>query len=193
MSTQEWRPSREQVWLSVGAIVGVVLAGVLVVVLLVTDNQSTPAQIPANSPSPTTATTTGEGGQLATARDASLKAAEEAAVVLNTLDYHNAEQGLTQWESVATSPLLDELKGKHAQNVDDVEKARTTSTAKVLAAAVSRVAADTSSTDVLISVEVTVADSKGASTVKLLREKVTMTSTGDGWRVSAIAMIEPAG
>jgi Mce-associated membrane protein len=193
MSERDWRPSREQVWLSVGAIVGVMLAGVLVTVLLVTGNQSSPAQLPASSPSSTAVTTTSEGGQVATARDASLKAAEEAAVVLNTLDYHNADRGLTQWESVATSPLLDELKGKHAQNVDDVEKARTTSTAKVLAAAVSRVAADASSADVLVSVEVTVADSKGASTVKLLREKITMTSIGDGWKVSAIAMIEPAG
>jgi Mce-associated membrane protein len=186
-------PRREQLWLSVGAIIGVVLAGVFVAVLLVTSNQSGPAQIPASSPSSTSAPATGEGGQVATARDASLKAAEDAAVVLNTLDYHNAEQGLTQWESVATGALLDELKGKHAEHVDDVEKARTTSTAKVLAAAVSRVAADTSSAEVLISVEVTVTDSKGTPTVKLLREKVTMTQTGEGWKVSAITTIEPTG
>lgn len=195
MSTETPEPDektkrQERVWLSAGALVGVVVAGLAVAIVVLTGKGggSNPAAPPLSST--TAAPPVGTGQALASARDESLKAAEDAVVVLNTLDYHSAASDLTHQESVATAPLLDELKARHDATAANAEKAKTVSTAKVLAAAVSKIAQDNSSAEVLVSVEVTVTDPKGPN-VKQLRQKLTMLHTGEGWKTSALATVEP--
>jgi hypothetical protein len=184
---------RERAWLAIGALVGVIVAGAIIAVLVIMGNKGgTP---PARQLPATTASASGAvaGAPVGTTRDDSLRIAEEAAPALNTLDYKTLQQGLDRWEALATAPLLDELKSKRAGLASTVEKAKTASTAKVLAAAVSKVSLDASSADVLVLVEVKTTDAKNASTVKQLRQRLTVAQTAQGWKISAIATIEPAG
>jgi Mce-associated membrane protein len=193
----EKEPRQERVWLAAGALIGVIVAGILVTVglLLSSDDGSPPPAAPVSPTSqPATVSAADPASSIGNARDESLKAAEQAVVVLNTLDYRiAAQEGLDRWESVATGALLEELRAKRAETSSTVSKAKTSTTAKVLAAAASRVAQDGSSADILVSVEVTVTDARGTPTVKQVREKLTMTRTGDGWKVGAISTVEPAG
>jgi Mce-associated membrane protein len=180
---------REQVWLIAGALAGVIVAGVIVALLIVSGSRggSPPAR-------PTTAGSSTGGAQsgvpFGTSRDDSLRAAEEAAVTLNTLDYKNVQPGLDRWEAVAAGPLLDQLKARRPDAASTAEKAKSASTAKVLVAAVSKISPDASSAEVLALVEVTVTDSKGTTT-KQVREKLGVIQTAAGWKISAISPVEP--
>jgi Mce-associated membrane protein len=185
---------RERLWLVAGALVGVIVAGVLIGVFVLTGDND-PGVPASRVPRPSTPAgpATADAGRISAARDESLRAAEAAAVVLNTLDHRDVRLGLERWESVATNPLLDELSAKRAETLAAVQKAKTTSTAKVLAAAVSRVAADNLGTEVLVAVEVTVVDANGDSAVSQIRQKLGMVQTGMGWKVSALTRVEPLG
>jgi Mce-associated membrane protein len=180
---------REQIWLISGALAGVIVAGVIVALLIVSGSRggSPPAR-------PTTAGSSSSGGQsgvpFGTNRDDSLRAAEEAAVTLNTLDYKTVQPGLDRWEAVAAGPLLDQLKTRRSEAASTAEKAKSASTAKVVVAAVAKISPDASSAEVLALVEVTVTDSKGTST-KQVREKLSVIQTAAGWRISAISTVEP--
>jgi Mce-associated membrane protein len=181
---------RERIWLIAGAALGVLVAGLIVGFLVVSGNKTgTPPTGPQLTLTPSGASA---AAPIGTTRDDSLRTAEEAAIALNTLDYRSAEQGLEKWESLATAPLLDELKADHAAAASRVEKAKTNSAAKVLGAAVSKVAPDGSSADVLVVVQVSIMDAKGASTSKQIRERLTVTQTATGWKISAMQVVEPA-
>lgn len=192
MTAPDPQARRERTWLVIGALAGVLVAGVIVALLIVAGNKgATPPTRPL--PSTTRSASGPAGAQLGTARDDSLRAAEEAAVTLNTLDYKAVQQGLDRWEALATTPLLDQLRSRRADAAATVEKAKTASTAKVLAAAASKVNPDASSADVLVVVEVTTTDAKNASTTKQLRERLSVLQTAQGWKISAATVVEPAG
>jgi hypothetical protein len=183
---------RERAWLAIGALVGVILAGVIIALLIVMGNKgATPPTRPL--PSTTRSASGAAGAPIGAGRDDSLRTAEEAAVTLNTLDYKAVQQGLDRWEAVATTPLLDQLRTRRAEAAATAEKAKTASTAKVLAAAVSKVNPDASSADVLVVVEVTTTDAKNATSTKQLRERLSVLQTAQGWKISAAAIIQPAG
>jgi Mce-associated membrane protein len=181
---------RRSLWLASGTLAGVVVAVLVIAVLLISGNKG---DAPPAAPPSTASDAATSGPTLAADRDESMRFAEEAVVILNTLDYRTAQQGLDRWESVATAPLLDQLRTRRAEAASTAEQTKTASTAKVLAAALSRFSPDASGADVLAAVEVTTVDEKGAPTVKTLREKFTLLNTGQGWKVSAVAVVEPAG
>jgi len=180
---------REQVWLIGGALAGVLVAGVIVALLIVSGSRG--GKPPAR-PTPAGSSSSGaqSGVPVGTNRDDSLRAAEEAAVTLNTLDYKSIQPGLDRWEAVAAGPLLDQLKARRSDAASTAEKAKSSSTAKVLVAAVSKIAPDASSAEVLALVEVTVTDSKGTTT-KQVREKLGVIQTAAGWKISAISTVDP--
>jgi Mce-associated membrane protein len=181
---------REQVWLIGGALAGVIVAGVIVALLIVSGSRG--GNPPARST--TAGSSTGGGAQsgvpFGTNRDDSLRAAEEAAVTLNTLDYKTVQPGLDRWEAVAAGPLLDQLKARRSEAASTAEKAKSVTTAKVVVAAVAKISPDASSAEVLALVEVTVTDSKGTTT-KQVREKLGVIQTAAGWKISAISTVEP--
>lgn len=188
---EEPSESRERVWVAAGALVGVVVAGVVLAVTVLLSSKSSPAPTEYTPGSSSTSTSGGPATKTAAIRDESLKAAESAVVVVNTLDYKALDQGLDQWESVAASPLLDDLKAKRGEASTAATKAKSSSTAKLLAAAVATIAADGNSTDVLASVEVTTTEPKGGPAVRQLRFKLTMSATPQGWKLSAVTPVEP--
>ncbi len=188
MSADE--PRQERVWLAAGSLIGVIVAGVVIVALVVSQGgDGGDTRGPVTAPT-TTSATSDVPEQLARARDDALKAAEEGVLALHTLDPKTAQDSITRWESVSTSPLLELLRIKHAENVALYSGSKTSISGKVIASAVARMAGDGSSADVLLHVEVSTTDAKG-TTVQQKREKATMIQTADGWKVSVHLPIEP--
>jgi Mce-associated membrane protein len=186
---------QERFWLSAGALIGVVVAAIAVGVVVLGGSRGGGASPAASAASaPTETSSPDPGAAVAAARDESLKAAEADVILLNSLDYHNTADGLNKWESVASAPLLDQLRSKRGDVAAAAEKNKTTSTARLLNAAVSQISQDNSSTEVLASVEVTVNDAKAATpTVKQLRQKLTMIHIADGWKASTFATVDAPG
>jgi len=180
---------QERIWLSAGALVGVIVAGLAIAVIVLTGSRGG-----SNSGGPSTqgrSTAANPGQAVAVARDESLRAAEEYVIVLNSLDYRNAAENLNRWESVSSSPLLDELRSKRTDIGTNAEKNKVVTTAKLLFGAVSKISPDNSSAEVLVAVELTVNDNKGAPTVKQVRQRLTMIHIGEGWKASTFANVEP--
>lgn len=179
---------QERVWLSAGAVIGVIVAGLVIAVVVLTGNPDGDAS--SGAPPTAGSSSVNPGAAVAAARDASLRAAEEDVIVLNTLDYRNTAENLNRWESVASTPLLDELRSKRTDTANAAEKTKTTTTAKLLFAAVAKLSPDNSQAEVLASVELTITDPKGPPTVKQVRQKITMIHIGDGWKASGFTNVE---
>jgi len=77
----------------------------------------------------------GSDADIAAGRDDALVAATQIAVNLQTLDYATVDKGLDIWQSSATGPLLAEIQKNRLQYADQLRKVQTTSTAKVVDAA----------------------------------------------------------
>jgi hypothetical protein len=190
MSVPE-EPKQERVWVAAGALVGVIVAGIVIGVLIFLQGGGDDGGVRAPvAPPSTRAATAGTPADLAKARDDALKAAEESLVTLNTVDSKAAQAGIDRWEAVTTSPLLEELKTKHAENLALYSGGKLSSSAKVLSSAVSRITGDGSSADVLVYLEVSTTDTKGSAT-KQVREKAVMLQTAGGWKLSVRTTIQP--
>ena len=77
----------------------------------------------------------------ATARDAVLQDAQQAAINLNTLDYRQVQDGLRLWEQSATGPLFDEVRANrvtYAHVITDTKTATTAASASSAPPAASR-------------------------------------------------------
>lgn len=79
----------------------------------------------------------GPGAHTAAGRDDALAAARQIAVNLQTLDYATVDKGLDIWQSSATGQLLAEIQKNRVQYSDQLRKVQTTSTARVVDAALS--------------------------------------------------------
>ncbi|MBA8927986.1 Mce-associated membrane protein [Kutzneria viridogrisea] len=129
----------------------------------------------------------------AQARDSVLAAGQRQVITLNTLDYRSAEEGLTQWQRVSTGDLLDELTRNHDSDLRTTQSTRTTTTAKVLGAAVSRLDLRAGTADVLVAVEVTATPEGGKPSVRRSRLDAALTKAGDDWKVRAVQAIGVSG
>jgi Mce-associated membrane protein len=77
----------------------------------------------------------GADADTAASRDDALVAATQIAVNLQTLDYATVDKGLDVWQSSATGPLLTEIQKNRLQYADQLRKVQTSSTARVVDAA----------------------------------------------------------
>ncbi|HEY4005548.1 MAG TPA: hypothetical protein VGM60_10255 [Pseudonocardia sp.] len=81
--------------------------------------------------------TRGAGAQAAVARDDALASARQVAANLQTLDYNTVDEGLDTWQASATGPLLGEFTKNRQQYAAQIRQARTSTTARVVDAALS--------------------------------------------------------
>jgi Mce-associated membrane protein len=120
------------------------------------------------------------------ARDAVLRAAEQGAQNMNTLDYRKVDQGLTSWEDSSTGDLHQELVQGRAQFTSQVQLAKTVTTAKILDGAVTELNDRTGKAGVIVAVQITVTPPAGAPTTKQSRMRAQLTRTPSGWKLSAL-------
>jgi Mce-associated membrane protein len=125
--------------------------------------------------------------QLARTRDVVLDAGSRALVDLNTIAPDDAEAGLDRWERSATGPLLEDLEGKREQNLAAVRAAGTSTSARLLRAAVTEV--DAGRAHMIAALEVAETGKDGQVTPKRSRLDAELASTPEGWKVTAVEVV----
>ena len=123
-------------------------------------------------------------------RDLVLGAASDQIKTLNTVDYHKAEDDLTQWQRVTTGNLLTQLTNQHDSDVNTTKSQKTVSTAKVVDAAVSTLDTHAGTATVLVAIEVTVTQNGGRPSVRKSRVDAVLSRTDDGWKTGTVQVIE---
>jgi Mce-associated membrane protein len=124
-----------------------------------------------------------------TARDEALRAAQDAVVVMNTLDYRDVDAGLDKWTEVTTGSLHDEVVNGRAQSEQAIENAQSVTKATVLSAAVKAVDARAGTATVLVALKVNVSTGGAAATDKFMRMQGTLLRTDQGWKLDGLGQV----
>ncbi|MFC6882696.1 MULTISPECIES: hypothetical protein [Actinomadura] len=119
-------------------------------------------------------------------RDRALAAADQAIVNLNTLDYRNLDAGLKVWQDSATAQLYDEIVKGRDRLRQDVEKGKTTSTAKVLESGLTELDVHAGKAAVVAAVRITITGADGKPANNTRRFAGQLTKTSSGWKLSAL-------
>jgi Mce-associated membrane protein len=123
----------------------------------------------------------------AQSRDQVLAAGEQAVQNLNTLDWQHVSTGLNTWDQSTTGGLRSQLDQGKADFTKQVEQARTVTTARVLAGAVTELDRQTGRASVMVALQITVATPGSAATTKQSRLLGQLTRTAQGWKLSDLA------
>uniref|UniRef100_UPI003C7E96A1 nuclear transport factor 2 family protein n=1 Tax=unclassified Streptomyces TaxID=2593676 RepID=UPI003C7E96A1 len=119
-------------------------------------------------------------------RDEALAAGEQAVQNMNTLDHAKVEQGLDSWEESTTGDLHKQLVDGRDAFVEQIEAARTVSTAEILSGAVTELDDRAGKAGVMVALRVTVTAPEGKPAVKESRMLGQLTRTSEGWKLSAL-------
>jgi len=119
-------------------------------------------------------------------RDAVLTAATQAVQNLNTLDYHTVSDGFGLWQQSVTGDLASQLAQGKDQFEAQVLSARSVTTARVLAAAVTELDVRQGKASAMVEVRLTVQAGTDKPVTKDSPELAELTRTPDGWRLSAL-------
>jgi Mce-associated membrane protein len=130
-----------------------------------------------------------EGLEVAKEREAVLVDARQAAINLNSLDYHNVQAGLDLWEQTSTGPLLDEFRANRAEYEKVVTDARRVTVATVQDAAVAELDTRAGIARVLVGLDVEVRPEGQDPVVTRQRLQLEMTRTDGGWKASRVAPV----
>jgi Mce-associated membrane protein len=115
--------------------------------------------------------------------------ARQAAINLNSLDYHNVQAGLDLWEQTSTGPLLDEFRANRAEYEKVVTDARRVTVATVQDAAVAELDTRAGIARVLVGLDVEVRPEGQDPVVTRQRLQLEMTRTDGGWKASRVAPV----
>ncbi|MER8184635.1 hypothetical protein [Kitasatospora sp. NPDC094015] len=122
----------------------------------------------------------------ATVRDQVLAAGEQAVQNMNTLDHADLDRGLDLWESSTTGDLHAQLVQGRADFEKQVAQAKTVTTARILAGAVTELDEPAGRAAVLIAVRITVQAPQAQPAAKDSRMLGELTRTASGWKLSAL-------
>ncbi|MEV4144475.1 hypothetical protein AB0J40_12450 [Amycolatopsis sp. NPDC049691] len=119
-------------------------------------------------------------------RETVLASAIPAISAFNTLDFHDSKKGLDAWQNAATGKLLDDVKASRETSAKAIEGAKTSTSAKVLTAAVTDLDGPAGTATVMAVVEITTAVEGQQPTTKRNRYLANVTSTDGGWKLSGL-------
>jgi Mce-associated membrane protein len=130
-------------------------------------------------------------GSVASARlrDQVLREGEQAVQNFNTLDYRNLSRGLSLWQSSSTGTLHSEITNGQAQFRQAVLKAKTTTTALVLDAALTSLNPRSGTAGIIVALQITVKPQTGAATTKQSRLAGTLQLTNGVWKLSTLGQV----
>ncbi|MDQ3761095.1 MAG: hypothetical protein M3460_05160 [Actinomycetota bacterium] len=126
---------------------------------------------------------------LGMAREAVLQDARQAALNLHTLDYRRVQDGLALWEQSAAGSLLTELRTNRNTYVRAITESATTTTARVLDAAVVSLDDRSGTAQVLVGVDVTSQSDQRDPSCAHRRVRLDMVRAGDAWKVGTLAPV----
>jgi Mce-associated membrane protein len=126
---------------------------------------------------------------LAQTRDQVLQTAEQEVQNFSTLDYRHVSQGLNLWEQSSAGPLRAQITAGRAQFEQQVEQAKTITTAKILDAALTALNTQAGTADIIAAVQINVIPPHGAQVSKQSRLEGQLTRTSSGWKLTALGQV----
>lgn len=127
---------------------------------------------------------------LAVSRDQALQAGRQEIINLNTLDYRTVQQGLSLWEASSTGGFRQELQQDRAATASRIAQAKTTTTARATAAAISQLDTQAGKATMLAVVAVTVMPDGQQPVQKAERYQAELTREGAQWKISALNEVQ---
>jgi Mce-associated membrane protein len=122
-------------------------------------------------------------------RDTVLLSARQDIVVLNTLDYHNVDAGLSRWAAASTGTLHQQITSATAAEKKQILTGKTMTTAKVLDAAVVSLDPNNGSATVIASIELTKQPAGTAAQVERERLRAGVTRVGSTWKINSLGPV----
>ena len=130
---------------------------------------------------------------LAQTRDQALQEGEQEVQNFSTLDYRHVAAGLNLWEQSSAGPLRAQIIAGRSQFEQQVEQARTVTTARILDAALVTLNAQAGTASIIAAVQLTVIPSQGAPASKQERLQGQLTRTASGWKLTALGQVPVGG
>jgi Mce-associated membrane protein len=127
--------------------------------------------------------------QLAHTREIVLDAGSRALVDLNTIAADDPAAGLDRWVRGATGPLLEQLQEQREQHLAAARDAGTSTSARLLQAAVTELDVEGGTARLIAALEVTVTAADGALEPKRTRLDAELARTPEGWKVAAVEVV----
>jgi Mce-associated membrane protein len=125
----------------------------------------------------------------APARDAALRAGEQAVLNFNTMDYRHVARDLTLWEQSSTGALHRQILAGRTTFEQEVTQAQTVTTAKILDAALTSLNVRAGNASIIVALELTVVPAHGTSVAKQSRLAGELTRTAVGWKLSGLGQV----
>ena len=122
----------------------------------------------------------------ARARDLVLQSGEQAVLNLNTLNYHQATQGLQLWLQSSAGSLHSGLAGNLTAEEEAIEETGRSTTARVLDGAVTALNTSAGTASIMVALDVYVTQAKGSSYTLSQSEIGQMQLTSSGWKLTAL-------
>lgn len=129
----------------------------------------------------------------ATTRDVVLDVGRRDLARLNTVHYQNPDADLTGWLDISTGQLHDELSRDREGKVQGVRAARTSSSAAVQSAAVTRLDVPGGKAELVAVLDVTLTVDGHPPTRNRSRLTAELVRTADGWRVAELTAMASGG
>jgi Mce-associated membrane protein len=123
------------------------------------------------------------------ARDRALADGEQAVQNFNTLDYRHVDQGINLWLQSSTGALHSQVLSGRTQFAQQVEAAKTITTARVLDGAVTALNVRAGTASVIVALQITVDPATGSPVVKQNRLQAQLSLTSGGWRLTEIGQV----
>ena len=120
------------------------------------------------------------------ARDDVLEAGRQGVQNLNTLDYRSLGPGLKTWQDSTTGDLHRQITQGRPAFEEQVAKARTITSARILDAAVAELDERSGKARMLVAVEITVTPPDGDPATRQSRLVGELTRTPGGWKLSTL-------
>ena len=122
-------------------------------------------------------------------RDQALRAGEQAVLNFNTLNYRTVGQGVKLWEQSSTGSLHDEVVAGQAAFEQQIEQAKTVTTARILDGALTGLNAQAGRASVIVALQITVTPASGSAATKQSRLAGRLIRTPSGWKLSSLGQV----
>jgi len=123
------------------------------------------------------------------ARDAALREGEQAVLNFNTLNYRSVSQGVRLWEQSSTGALHSEIAAGQSAFEQQIEQAKSVTTAKILDAALTALNVRAGTASIIVAMQITVTPGHGTAATKQSRQKGVLTRTPSGWKLSSLEQV----
>jgi Mce-associated membrane protein len=125
----------------------------------------------------------------ATTRDQALREGEQAVLNFNTLSYRTVKSGVQLWEQSSTGTLHSQIATGQSAFEQQIEQAKSVTTAKILDAALTALNARAGTATIIVALEITVTPEHGAAATKQSRQEGVLTMTPSGWKLSSLEQV----